>query len=75
MKRTVSTETKDIDSTKTESLIRKKTPNAMADHEPENSSCTFVTSEKVTWQIKAMTDPHTQQMKRLCEILQEVEEE
>ena len=43
----------------------------MSDQKTQNSSSTSVTSEEVARQIKAVTDPLTQQMARLCDLLRE----
>ena len=75
MKRTVAVETEDIDSsTETESWIE-HTPRRMSDHEIETSSSVFVTSEEVARQIKAVTDPLSQQVAHLCELLRELRNE
>ena len=59
MKRTTSIKTDDIDSsTETESPIE-STPSRMSDQESEDSSSVSVTSQEVTWQVRAVTDsPH-----------------
>ena len=59
---TVSTEIDDIDnSTEAEGKVVSNPPR-MSNHEIENSSSNCVTSEKVACQIKAVTDPLTQQL-------------
>ena len=41
----------------------------------ETSSSVSVTSEEVVRQIKALTDPLTQQLAHLCELMQELRNE
>ena len=56
MKKTIGTETDDIDGgTETETLTA-NTPSRMSDHESENSSSVSVTSEEVAWQIRSVID-------------------
>ena len=47
----------------------------MSECEVENSSSNYVNSEEVACQIKAVTDPLSLQLKRLCELLRELREE
>ena len=47
----------------------------MSDHETENSPATSVTSEEVGRQIKTVTDPFTEQMAHLSELMLELREE
>ena len=51
------------------------TPRRMSDHEVEASPSVSVTSEEVAWQVKAVTDPLTQQLAHLCELMQELRNE
>ena len=75
MKRTVAVETDDIDSsTETESLIE-NIPRMMSDHEIEASASVSVTSGEVARQIKAVTDPLSQQLAHLCELMREIRNE
>ena len=61
MIRSVAVETEETDSiTETESLLG-HTPRRMSDPQTETSSSEAVTSEDVERQIRALTDPLTQQ--------------
>ena len=73
MKRYVAVETEETDSsTETESLTE-NTPRRMSYHKIETSSSASVRSEEVARQIKAVTDPLTQQLAHhLYELLQEL---
>ena len=72
MKRSVAVETEENDSsTETESLLA-HTPRRMSDPEIETSSSEAVTSEDVERQIRAVTDPLTQQLAHLCESMKEL---
>ena len=72
MKTSVAVETKENDSsTETESLLA-HTPRRMSDPEIETSSSEAVTSEDVERQIRAVTDPLTQQLGHLCELMKEL---
>ena len=72
MKTSVAVEIDETDSsTDTESLID-IIPKKMSDHEVETSPSVSVTSEKFARQIKPATDPLTQQLAHLFELLQEL---
>ena len=72
MKRTIAVEADEIDSsTATESFIE-NTPKMMSDHKVETSPSVSVTSEEVSRQVKAVTDPLTQQLAHLCRFLHEI---
>ena len=72
MKRSVGVETEETDSsTETESLPE-HTPRRMSDPENEASSNVSVTSEEVARQIKAVTDPLTQHLAHLCELMKKL---
>ena len=60
-----------VSSTETESLLA-HTPKRMSAPEIETSSSEAVTSEDVEFQIKAVTDPLTQQLAHLCELMKEL---
>ena len=47
----------------------------MSVHEAENSSTVSVTYEEVAWQFSAITDPLTQQLAPLCDIMRELKNE
>ena len=47
----------------------------MSDHRVENSSSNSATYEEVARQIMTVTDPLTQQLARLYELMQEVKAE
>ena len=75
MKITRVTETNDIEiSTETESLTA-STPGMMSEHEVKISPTISVTSEEVTWQIRAITNPLTQPFSQLCELMCELNNE
>ena len=72
MKKSVAVETEQNDSsTETESLLA-HTPRKMSDPEIETSSSESVTSEDVERQTRAVTDPLTQQLAHLCELMKEL---
>ena len=72
MKRSVAVETEENDtSTETESLLA-RTPRRMSDPEIETSTSEAGTSEDVERQIRAVTDPLTQQLAHLCELMKEL---
>ena len=73
MKRSVAVENEEINSsTETESFLE-NTPRRMSDPKTETSSSVSVTSEEFARQIKAATDPFTQQLALCCELKQELE--
>ena len=74
MKRVVSTETEDGDSSAETASLITNNHDRMSDHETEKSSGSSTTSEEVAWQIKAVTDFLMQQMAHLCELMRELEE-
>ena len=75
MKRSFAVETEETDSsTETESSLG-HTPRRMSDPEIETSSSETVTSGDVERQIRAVTDPLTQQLAHLCELLKELQDE
>ena len=75
MKRSLAVETEVTDSnTETESLLA-HTPRRMSDPEIETSSSEAVTSEDVERQLRAVTDPLTQQLAHLCELMKELWDE
>ena len=72
MKRSVAVENEETDScTETESLLGHD-PKRMSDPEYETSSGEVVTSEDVERQIRAVTDPLTQQLAHLYELMKEL---
>ena len=65
MKRTISVETDDIESsTETGGLIE-NTPRRMSYHETESASSVSVTYEEFALKIRAATDPLSQQLAHL----------
>ena len=75
MKKIVAIETEETDSsTETYSLLE-KIPRRMSDPKTETSPSVSVTSEEVGRQIKAVTDPLTQQLAHLCVIMQKLRNE
>ena len=69
MKRALAVEIEENDSSiETESLLA-RTPRRMSDPEIETSPSEAVTSEDVERQIRAVTDPLTQQLAHLCELM------
>ena len=76
MKRSVAVEPEETDgSTETGSLLEKTLTSRMSDPKTETSSSVSVTSEEVACQIKAATDPLTQPLANLCELMQELKNE
>ena len=71
MKKTVSTETDNIDSSTETKNIKANTPNRMSGHRIENTFRSSITSEEVTRQIMAVTDSLTRQLERLSELMRE----
>ena len=72
MKRTICTETDDIESSvESESLIA-NTPGSMSDHENEKPSGVSIRPEEVAGQIRALTDLLKQQSAHLCELMREL---
>ena len=73
MKKTIGTETDNIESsTETKTLVA-NTPVRMSDHEIKNSSSLSITSEEVFRQNRAVTDPLTQQqLTHLCGLMREL---
>ena len=75
MKRTKSFETDDtVSSTESGSWIE-NTPGRTSDHEIETSTSVSVTPEEVARQIRAVTDPFSQQLAHLCELMRELKNE
>ena len=75
MKRTIGTETDDTDiSTEIESLVAKILCK-LFDHDVEHSLSVSVTSQEVVWQIKAATDPLTQQLAHVCDLMRVLKNE
>ena len=71
----MSTESESKDSsTITENLLV-RTPIRISGKESEISSSTAVTSEEVVQQLKAATDPRTQEVARLTEFLHQLNDE
>ena len=71
MKKSIAVETEETDSgTETESLLR-NTPRRMSALKTETSPSVSVRSEEVVRQIKALTDPLTQQLAHFCELMQD----
>ena len=75
MKKTVSTETDDIESSKKIEKIIANTSMRLSDHPIEKTSSNSVTSEEVAGQIKAVSDPLTRQLERLCKLMRKLENE
>ena len=72
MKRFVAVETEEIYSrTETENLPG-HTPRRMSDPKIETSSGEAITFEDAERQIRAVTDPLTQQLSHLCELMKEL---
>ena len=72
MKRSVTVETEETDSsTETENLLG-HTPRRMSDSEIETSSSEAVTSEGVERPIRSIKDPLTQQLVLLCALMKEL---
>ena len=72
MKRSVAVETEENDiSTKTESILA-HTPRRMSDPKIETSSSKAVMCEDVECQIRAVTDPLSQQLALFCELMKEL---
>ena len=72
MKRTIGTEPEDTDSSfKAENLVT-KTPGGISDHEVKNSSSLSVMAGEAAWQNKVVTDPLTQQLAHLWELMREL---
>ena len=69
MKRAIGTETDDIVSSNEAASLMANTPSRMSDHEAENSSNVSVTSWEVAREVRAVTDPLTQQLPHICELL------
>ena len=75
MKRTICTETGDIESiVETESFIA-NTPGRMSNHENEKPSSVSITGEEVARPIRAVTDLLKQQSAHLCELMRELKKE
>ena len=75
MKKTVSVETEETDSsTETGSSIE-NTPRKMSDHEMETSPSVSVMSEEVARQVEAVTDPLSAQLAQLCLLMPELRKE
>ena len=75
MKKFVKVETEETNcSPETESLLE-NTPGRMWNHKIETVSNVSVTSEEVARHIKAATDPYTQQLAHLYELMQELKVE
>ena len=75
MRRTTGTETNDIESSTETEILTTNALGKMSDHEIENFPSISVTSEEVACQIRANTDPLTQQLAHLCELMRELENE
>ena len=75
MKRSVAVETEETNSsTETESLL-KHTPKRMSDRENATWTSESVTSEDVVRQIRAVTNPLTQELAHLWEVMKELRDE
>ena len=75
MKKTAGVETGDTDSsTEIERLII-NTPSRLSEQEVQNSKSASVMSEEVACQMKAITDPLTQQLAHLYQVLHELKNE
>ena len=75
MKRTAAVENEEADSfTETKSLIQ-NTPKKMSDHEIETPLSLSTTSEEVARQIKADTDPLSEQLTHPCELMRKLRNE
>ena len=72
MKRSVAVVTEETDvSTETENLLA-HTPRRLSDPKVEKSSSEAITSENVERQVGSVTDPLTQQLAHLCELMKEL---
>ena len=75
MKKSVAAKMEETDSsTETESLLE-NTPRRMSDPETFTAPSVSITFEKVARQIKAVTDPVTQQLAQICELMQVIRNE
>ena len=70
MKKTSAAETDEFDSNAETEILIENTPRRMSDHKIETSR-----SVSVTRQIKAATDPLTQQLAHLFQLMQELRNE
>ena len=72
MQRSIATNMDDIEScTETVNLIA-STPSRLSDHEVDKTRSVSITCEEVVWQIRVVTDPLTQQLAHLCELICEL---
>ena len=75
MKKFILNETEETDNcTETDNFLE-NTPSGTSDSEKETSSFVSVTFEEAARQIKAVTDPLTQPLTHLCELMQELRNE
>ena len=75
MKKAVSTETNNIDSsTQTESILVNAS-RRMSDNETENTTSDSVTFKKVASEIKDITDVLSRQLERLWELIKELKDD
>ena len=75
MKRSAAVETEETDNRTETECLEENTPRKSSDPARETSTSVSVTSEEISRQIKAVTDPLTQQLAHICELLQELRNE
>ena len=72
MKRSAAVQTEEDDSSTEIEISLSHTPRRMSDPKTEASSSEAVASEDVERQIRAVTDPLTQQLAQFCALLKEL---
>ena len=75
LRRSVTVETEEKDSSAKIGSLLEKTPKTTSDPEKETSPSVFFTSREVARQIRAATDLLTQQLTHFCELIQELKDE
>ena len=75
MKKSVAVETQETDSSIGTASLLKSIPGKMSNPEMETPPKVSVTFEEIPHQIKSVTDPPTQQLLHLCELMQELTNE